>query len=322
VTFGTFTGIAPATLNATTITVSIPAADIATGGTPNVTVVNPGPGGGASNAVAFTVNNPLPTLTSLGTTHISGGATFNLTVNGTNFITGQTNAHFNGKPETTTVNSTTQLTASVVAADVATAGTYPVVVVSALPGGGTSANSINFTVDGYTVAGPATPPSVKAGQSVPVTITVTPTSLVNGFTNAVSFSVSGLPLHTTYTFNSPTVTPGNTSQTLTLTITTLAGGAAPPSAPVGRPNLPRFGPWLLLWALAMMMGIYTMFKFRRTPALRRYAVLMPLILLLVSVGGVAGCAGSPGTPKGPAQITVTATSGSMSQNATFTLTVQ
>jgi len=322
VTFGTVTGLVPATLNATTMTVSIPAADIATGGTSNVTVVNPSPGGGASNAVSFTVNNPLPTLASLGQTHISGGATFNLTVTGTNFITGQTNAHFNGKPETSTVTSTSQLTASVAAADVATAGTYPVVVVSAAPGGGTSTNSINFTVDGYTVAGPATPPSVKAGGSVPVTITVTPTA--NGFTNAVAFSVSGLPAHTTSTFSLPTVTPGNTAQTSTLTITTLAGGAAPPSAPVGRPNLPRFGPWLLLWALAMMMGmgIYTMVKFRQKPRLRRYAAMIPLLLVLVSAGVVAGCSGSPGTPKGPAQITVTATSGSMSQNATFTLTVQ
>ncbi len=322
VTFGAFTGLVPATLNATTITVSIPTADITAGGTPNVTVVNPSPGGGASNAVAFTVNNPLPTLTSLGTTHISGGATFNLTVTGTNFITGQTNAHFNSKAETSTVNSSTQLTTSVAAADVATAGTYPVNVVSATPGGGLSTNSINFTVDGYTVAGPATPPSVKTGQAVPVTITVTPTSLVNGFTNAVSFTVSGLPLHTTYTFSQASVTPGTSAATTTLNITTIAGGAAPPSGPLGRPNLPRFGPWLLLWAIAMMMGIYTMFKFRRTPGLSRYAALIPLILLLVSLGVVAGCTGSPGTPKGPVPITVTATSGSMTQSATFTLTVQ
>src|SRR4029077_3095984 len=160
-------------------TAAIPAADIATAGTFNVIVTNPAPSVGASAALTFNVNNPVPTITTAtvaGQTHASGGATFNLTVTGTNFITGQTVVHFNGKPETSTVSSPTQLTASVTAGDMATAGTFPVVVVNAMPGGGTSANSINFSVDGFTVSGPVDTTGM-AGKEAMTLITVTATSV-------------------------------------------------------------------------------------------------------------------------------------------------
>lgn len=42
--------------SATKLTASVPASDIATAGTASVTVVNPAPGGGTSNALTFTIN--------------------------------------------------------------------------------------------------------------------------------------------------------------------------------------------------------------------------------------------------------------------------
>jgi hypothetical protein len=43
-------------VSSTTLTATVPAADIKTAGTASVTVVNPAPGGGTSAAKTFTIN--------------------------------------------------------------------------------------------------------------------------------------------------------------------------------------------------------------------------------------------------------------------------
>src|SRR4029077_10288726 len=65
-----------------------------------------------------------------------------LTVNGTNFVSGAT-VSFNGNARATTFVSCTQLTAAILASDIATAGNFNVTVTN--PGGATS-NSVSFTV--------------------------------------------------------------------------------------------------------------------------------------------------------------------------------
>jgi hypothetical protein len=50
-------------VSATRLTAEIPAADIAVAGTAQVTVFDPAPGGGTSNAQTLTINNPVPTVT-------------------------------------------------------------------------------------------------------------------------------------------------------------------------------------------------------------------------------------------------------------------
>jgi hypothetical protein len=93
----------------------------------------------------LTINSPAPTTTSLSpTSAIAGGAAFTLTVNGSNFINGSV-VQWNGVSRTTTYGSASQLTASITAADIATAGTASVTVVNAAPGGGTS-NAQTFTI--------------------------------------------------------------------------------------------------------------------------------------------------------------------------------
>ena len=66
-----------------------------------------------------------------------GGAGFTLTVNGTGFVSGST-VNWNGSPRTTTFVSGSQVTASILGSDIATAATASVTVVSPAPGGGTS----------------------------------------------------------------------------------------------------------------------------------------------------------------------------------------
>ena len=134
-------------VSATQVTASITAADIASVGSANVTVTNPAPGGGTSNQAAFTINAnaPAPTTISISpSVGIAGGAAFTLTVNGTNF-TGSSTVNWNGNARTTTFVSATQLTAAIPAADIATAGTAAVTVVTPAPGGGTS-NAQTFTI--------------------------------------------------------------------------------------------------------------------------------------------------------------------------------
>ena len=117
-------------VSSTQLTAAITMADIATAGTANVTVFNPAPGGGASNAVSFAVGNPVPTITGLNPFWATpGGPAFTLTVNGTGFVNGSV-VRWNGSNRTTTYVSGTQLTAAITTTDIATAGTASVTVLN------------------------------------------------------------------------------------------------------------------------------------------------------------------------------------------------
>src|SRR5207249_5734605 len=111
---------------ATQLTAAIPAGDIAVAGTATVTVFNPAPGGGTSNPQTFTItaaSNPVPTSTGLTPTSApAGGTQFTLTVTGTNFVASSV-VRWNGAARTTTFVSAVQLTATIAATDIATAGT-------------------------------------------------------------------------------------------------------------------------------------------------------------------------------------------------------
>jgi uncharacterized protein (TIGR03437 family) len=124
--------------SATLLTATVPAALIASAGMASITVVNPSPGGGASNALGFAINNAVPTLGSLGfTTIAAGSAGGTLAVNGNGFVPGSI-VFWNGRPCPTRFISRTQLIVDYAAADIACAGIIRVTIVSPAPGGGTS----------------------------------------------------------------------------------------------------------------------------------------------------------------------------------------
>ncbi len=82
---------------------------------------------------------PLPTTTRVSpTTRTEGDAEFTLTVNGTNFVSGVSVVRLDGADRTTTFVSSTQLTATIPASDLTTAGTRSITVFTPTPGGGTS----------------------------------------------------------------------------------------------------------------------------------------------------------------------------------------
>ena len=68
---------------------------------------------------------------------IAGDPAFELTVNGANFV-GSSVVRWNGADRTTTFQSSTVLTASISASDIASSGTAQVTVFTPAPGGGTS----------------------------------------------------------------------------------------------------------------------------------------------------------------------------------------
>ena len=92
-----------------------------------------------------TGNNPAPALASLSPVSAIAGSTSQiLTLNGTNFLSTST-VTYNGVAHAPTPVSGTQMTIALTTADLATAGSYPVVVTNPGPGGGTS-SAVNFTV--------------------------------------------------------------------------------------------------------------------------------------------------------------------------------
>ncbi|MEK7832564.1 MAG: IPT/TIG domain-containing protein [Acidobacteriota bacterium] len=152
----------------TQLTAQIPAQDIASAGTATVRVVNPAPGGGASNSVNFTIATPapIPRITSIDPTSIMGGSSdFPLTVNGTNFAQNSV-VRFNGAPLVTTFVNNTRLTAVVTAANIATPGTASITVFTPSPGGGTS-NALLLTIN--------VPPN-----PVPAITTINPNTVMSG----------------------------------------------------------------------------------------------------------------------------------------------
>lgn len=153
-------------VNNTQLTASITAADIATAGTATVTVFNPAPGGGTSNEAIFTINNPVPEITSLSpNSATAGGQGFTLTVSGSRFVTAS-KVNWNGSERQTTFLSSSQLQAAIPASDISAAATALVTVVNPAPGGGAS-NAVQFTIAAELVPRIDTlnPSSVTAGSS-------------------------------------------------------------------------------------------------------------------------------------------------------------
>jgi hypothetical protein len=156
--------------NPTQLTAAVSASLISSAGSFPVSVTS---GGLTSNSVTFTVV-PAPSVSSLSPNGAAvGSVAFTLTVNGSNFG-GDSVVQFNGNSLTTTVVSASQVTASVPANLLASAGTFPVTVTS----GGSTSNSVNFTVSGPTTTS-INPATVTAGGTQ-FLLTVDGTNFVSG----------------------------------------------------------------------------------------------------------------------------------------------
>ncbi len=165
--------------------------------------------------------------------------------------------------------------------------------------------------------------TVASGQSASTTLSLAPS---NGFTGTVSFSCTGLPTGAVCTFSPATVSvTGTTNVQTSLTIATGAGNPTGYMVKAGSPHASK-GAGIAVAVVSPFAALLLFGAARR----RRFLLLLPLLSLpLIAMAGVTGCGSSKSntpatmpTPAGTSQVTVTATSGTVSKTATIALTVQ
>jgi hypothetical protein len=311
-------------VSASELQAEIATEDLMTGKFVQVTVGNPD--GGLSAPLPFAVDNPMPGLVSLSTTHVmGGGAGFALTVQGTKFVP-ESVVRWNGSDRTTTYVSATELQAAITADDIATGGNVQVTVHNPAPAGGTS-NAITLQVASFTLASTPLSATVTAGQSAAYTIQVTPQ--YGSFDAPVAFRCMGLPAKCTASFSTASATPGSAAVTTTLTISTQASsgssGAASGSISgrVGS-GWAALGLFVLFAGLLFMIAILKHVPWRVSRLWLTAYVLVGLIILIGGCSAGGGDDNSPpytGTPKGTHQITVYGTSENMTVTIGVTLVV-
>jgi uncharacterized repeat protein (TIGR01451 family) len=165
----------------TMLRAAIAADDLATTGSIAVSVMTPAPGGGTSGSLSFSINNPVPVLSSLSPASvIAGNGDFTLTVNGSKFVSGAV-VDWDGSDRSTTFVSSTQLTVAISGADIASAGTVPVTVKNPTPGGGLSRRE-SFVIDNPVPVVASLSPSSSDADVPAFALTVTGNNFVNGST--------------------------------------------------------------------------------------------------------------------------------------------
>jgi WD40-like Beta Propeller Repeat len=192
--------------------------DIQFPGTITVQVGTPPPGGGTSNSETLTVNpvnSPVPVVNSISPTGaFAGGNNFAVTVNGTGFVS-RSEVLANGNNRHTFFISSTQLQATILASDIASAGTVQIAVLNSPPGGGLS-NSVPLSVTNPTPILAALAPSTTPAGGTNVVVTLSGA----GFDMASVVNFNGAPKITTFL--------SNTQLTVTLSTSELAAAATVP----------------------------------------------------------------------------------------------
>lgn len=179
------------------LTAQITAVDIENAGTAMVEVTTPQPGGGTTLPATFTINpvsNPVPQISSLSPSGAFTGADgFSLTVFGSNFSSEAT-VTVNSQSRSTGFANSTELTAQILASDVAQAGTLQIGVVNPQPNGGSS-NIFNFNVSNPAPGAVSVSPSAAVAGAAATVVTVTGT----GFVPTSVVNINGSPRATTFT---------------------------------------------------------------------------------------------------------------------------
>lgn len=156
--------------------------------------------------------------------------------------------------------------------------------------------------------------TVSAGSSVQEIVSVEPT---NGFNGVVTLKCSGLPANSVCGFSSNQISVSPTaSATATITIQTHNSMA------LIRPGTPWRAPTEIAMGLLLPFGSVVLS--RRRLGLNKRSLRL-LVLLGLPVGAlwlVVGCSSSDLTPAGTSQVTITATSGSITQSTVMALTVK
>ncbi|HUO33777.1 MAG TPA: hypothetical protein VMU43_02185 [Candidatus Acidoferrum sp.] len=136
----------------TSIQVTLPASVLTTAGPLPIVVLNPPPGGGASDPYYLNLENPVPRLSSISPTGATAGSSqTTLTITGSSF-TLSSEVLVNGTAVSTTPGGDTGLSAVVPASFLSGGTVLQISVLNPAPGGGTS-NIVTFAVNATTTMG-------------------------------------------------------------------------------------------------------------------------------------------------------------------------
>jgi hypothetical protein len=168
------TAVATTFSSDTSVTATVPATDLADGGTTAITVFNPAPGGGTSAAANFTINNPPPVIATVDPASVvAGSAAQTLDLTGTGFVPSST-VEWSGAALATLWVSTTELKATLPASAIGgSSAATAVTVQNPAPGGGTSAPTPFTVTSPRPVLTSISPQIVPVGQAATITLTGT-----------------------------------------------------------------------------------------------------------------------------------------------------
>ncbi len=166
-------------ISPTRLSAEISATDIASAVDIPIMVWNPGPGGGSSLARTFSVTNPAPAISELSPSFLeAGGPKLNLVVKGTDLLSNSV-VRWNGSDRNTTFISTTQLSAEILASDIAGPGSANVQAFNPTPGGGVS-NSLAINIYNPTPKITGLNPTTAVAGGSPLSLTVNGSGFVTG----------------------------------------------------------------------------------------------------------------------------------------------
>lgn len=174
-------------VSSTQLTFTLSSTDLSHTGTLSVTVLNPNNKVSTAATLTVTAASTVPTITLLNPSTVQvGSAQFNLSVVGTNYVSGS-RVKVNGALRTTAFVDSQHLTVQVIPSDVDSVGTVPVQVVN--PNGETSTTA-TFTVTS------ATAPTISSLSPTSVTVSAAPFTLTitgTNFTSNATVTVGNTP---------------------------------------------------------------------------------------------------------------------------------
>jgi Domain of unknown function (DUF1929)/IPT/TIG domain len=290
-------------------------------GTVNVIVTNTDAQSGTlTNGYTYTRTSPAPTVSSITPNRGTSNGGTEVTIAGTNFLTGATVSLGGTAATSATVVNDTSIVASTPAHPL---GTVDVVVTNTDAQRATLSKGYSYT--STNVGNPSLGLTLAPDDSGSITIAAGQTASFSlliggaGMTGTASLSCTGAPTSATCSVPASEPVSSTTPTTFNVSITTT------PRTIGGFPSsLFAATPWL--WTLAAL-GIVVRPE-KRLRSLRRYLRLVPLILFVfvASCGGGGSIGGSQkntnGTPAGTSTVVVTAVSGGATESVSLTLIVQ